>query len=40
MTKNNEHVKSLKARRKAAGLTMQGLPKGYRENAALLASIA
>jgi hypothetical protein len=39
MTKSNKHVKSLKARRKAAGLTMQGLPKGYRENAALLATL-
>jgi len=36
MKTNNEHVKSLRARRKAAGLTTRGLPKGYRKNPALL----
>ena len=36
MTTSNEHVKNLRARRKAAGLTMRGLPKGYRKNPALL----
>jgi len=39
MTTSNEQVKSLRARRKAAGLTTLGLPKGYRENAALLAQL-
>jgi hypothetical protein len=39
MTTSNEPVKSLRERRKAAGLTTRGLPKGYRENAALLAKL-
>src|SRR5580658_8787392 len=39
MTISNEPVKSLRARRKAAGLTTRGLPKGYRQNPALLAKL-
>jgi len=36
---SNKHVKSLRSRRQAAGLTTRGLPKGYRKNPALLAKL-
>jgi hypothetical protein len=39
MTTSKEPINSLRARRKAAGLTMRGWPKGYRENPALLAKL-
>ncbi len=38
-TTSHRPVKSLRARRKAAGLTTRGLPKGYRNNPALLAQL-
>jgi hypothetical protein len=39
LTTTCKPVKSLRVRRKAAGLTTRGLPKGYRANAALLAQL-